>query len=94
MEPGLGDGGVQGRPLGHDARLSAELVFLEPAFNVGSNELTFLRAASIFRDGAKLSGYAIAEQVIAGRPIGSAGGGGVVRCCRRPGWKYSSAVNG
>ncbi len=62
LDPVLGDGRMQGRPLGHDPRLSAELVLLEPAFDVGTDRLALLGAAPVLHDGAKLACHAVAEQ--------------------------------
>ena len=85
LDPVLGDGRMQGRPLGHDPRLSVELVLLEPAFDVGTDRLALLWAARVLHDGAKLPCHAVAEQVIAGAPVGSARGGRVVGRGRRTG---------
>ena len=55
--------------------------------SMSGDGLALLRAARVFDDRAKLARHAVAKQVIVARPVGSAGGGGVVRCRRRPGLK-------
>ena len=65
LDPVLCETGVQGCPLSHDPRLSAEFILLKPRFDVGSDRLTFLGAAPILHEGTKLSCHAIAERVVA-----------------------------
>lgn len=84
FDPVLRDGRMQNCPLGYNRRFPAKLVCLEPAFDVGADRLALLRAAAVLHDGAKLPRHAVPEQIIAGRPVGCARGGGVVRCRRRP----------
>src|SRR5579885_69395 len=61
-------------PLGDDMRLSAELVPLEPGFNIRRHRLALLRSVAIRDNRAERAGHPIAQSVV---------GGGQVGWCRR-----------
>ena len=93
LDPVLGDGRMQRGPLGHDARRFVALdfrpfvEFLKPTFDVIADVLALVGPAFIDHDRSELVRHAVAKQVVVGRPVGRAGGGGVVRrrCRRWPG---------
>ena len=67
LDPGLGKGVVQVRPLRHDVGIALELVLLEPAFDIGRYQLAGLGAASIGHNRTERAGDPVAQRVVGGR---------------------------
>ena len=82
-DPVLRDRVVRIRPLRDDVRIAAELVGLEPGFDVGRDRLPLLVARGVGRDRTDRPGDAVAQRIVRRRIAGRRRGGRIVGGGRR-----------